>query len=177
MAGGAAAVANELLVVHVRPHNVVHAVAVERVQLAVHPIFLVREISQFLQRQVLRRDHVSDVPVHVPTVGAFGAEAKRVIDAHFLENVLRPVPVVAGVAAHLAKATFVVRTRLLLFGGAGFRLFGVAVDALGVLLVAVTPFLEEAADGDLVLDVHVQVLAGVSLATNLFQPVYAHLLL
>ena len=51
------------------------------------------------------------------------------------------------------------------------------VDALGVLLVAVPVLLKELTDGDLVLHVPMQVLALLSLAADLLEPVHAHLLL
>ena len=110
-------------------------------------------------------------------VGAFGAEPERVVNANLLVDMLGPVPVVAGVAANLAEASFEVRARLLLLRGARFRFLRVSVDALSVLLVAVTALFEKPADGNLLLDIHVKVLARVALAAHFFEPMHADLLL
>ena len=110
-------------------------------------------------------------------VGALGAEPKQVVVAHLLMEVFWPVPELAVVAAKLAEAALVVGALLLLFGGAGLGLLRVAVKAPRFLLVAVAVFLEELADRDLLFDVKVEVLAGVTLAAGLLQPVDADLLL
>ena len=79
-------------------------------------------------------------------------------------------------ATDLAEATFVVGTLLLLLCGTLLLFFRMAVYTLGSLLVAVTVFLEELADGYLFLHVQVQVLALLTLPTHLLQPVNTYFL-
>lgn len=87
------------------------------------------------------------------------------------------MPKLAHLPAKLAEAALVVRALLLLFGGARLGLLGVTVNTLRVLLVTLTILLVELADWDLFLNVEVEVLTIVSLATHFLQPVNAHLLL
>ena len=87
------------------------------------------------------------------------------------------MPELTVVLAKFAETTFVVRAHLLFLGGSWLWFFWVSIDALRVLLMAVPVLLEELADGDLVLLVHVEVFAGVALPTLLLQPVNTYLLL
>lgn len=93
--------------------------------------------------------------MHVFAVWPGRTKAESVIGAHFLVIVFRPMPKLALCAADFAEASFVVGTLLLLLGGARLLFLGVAVYTLGRLLVAVSVFLEEFADGNFFL--HIQV--------------------
>lgn len=89
------------------------------------------------------------------TVGPIGTKTQLVENARLLAMVFGPVPKLAAVAPHLAETSLVVWTLLLFLGCAWLGLFGVAVHALCILLMAVAIFLEEFANGYLVLYVHV----------------------
>ena len=107
-------------------------------------------------------------------VGALRAEAKRVINALLI---LGPVPVIARLPAELAEASLVIRTLLLLLGCARVIRFVRMTVNTCLLLIAVAALLEEPADGDLVFDIAVQILALIALPTDILEPVHADFLL
>ena len=86
------------------------------------------------------------------------------------------MPKLAVIPTHFTEAFFIIRTLLLFLGCARLRLFRVSIDALSVLLVANAILFEKLTDGDPLLDVHVKVLAVVSLGAHFLQPIHAYLL-
>jgi len=111
------------------------------------------------------------------TIWPIGAEPQKVVEARLFIVGLVTMPKLAVNATHLAETALVIRTLLLLLGGAGLGFFWMSVYTLGVLLVAVAIFFEELTDWNFVFTIHMQVLAVVALSTRLFQPMHAHFLL
>ena len=86
------------------------------------------------------------------------------------------MPKLAVISTHFTEAFFIVRTLLLFLGGAGLRLFRVSINALCVLLVTDAIFFEKLTYRDPFLNVHMKVLAVVSLGAHFLQPINAYLL-
>ena len=72
------------------------------------------------------------------------------------------MPKLAVIPTHFTEASFIIRTLFLFLGGSWLRLFRVSIDAL-ILLVTNAIFFEKLTDGYPLLDVHVKVLAVISL--------------
>ena len=114
--------------------------------------------------------------MHKLTVRSLRTKTERIRLTHSRWLCLISMPEIAS-STQLTEAPFVVRTKLLLLGNSWLIGFGgMPVNTLSVLLMAHTIFLEELANGNLVLDIHVEILTILALATHLLQPVDANLL-
>ena len=144
-------------------------------QRAVHEVFFHREIRQSRQRQILRINEALNMCELA--VWSVRAKAHSVIDADFLVRlIVLNVPKLAVIPTHLTEAAFIIGTLLLFLGGARLRLLRVSIDALSVLLVTDSIFLEKLTYGNPLLNVHVQVFTVIALRAHFFKPIHAYLL-